>query len=684
MRRYPYIDRDVSWMYFNRRLLKEASRYDIPLLERLNYLGIYANNLDEFFKVRVANLRRMQDLNLEITASTRAEASISLAKIEQLNRNYDIEFYSIWENIKLELEKENIKIVDDKNLSEEQKDEIISFYMEKLNGILYPIFIDSKSFHADQHLKESLYLIVKASHGKEYGISSNISIIEIPVKDTERFIRLKDRNNQKYIIFIEDIVRFCLPLIYSGMDYFDFEANAFILTKNAELNFEADPQASTMQKVRLGLQKRKTAMPIRFIYDRSMSKDVFDSLISHISNQQKYTLLESDIYLDMKDLIAFPSCDRFDLKYKEQKPLILKNLKNPDSILSEIQKKDIGIHFPYFSFEHFLRVLREAAISREVSSIKVSIYRLAQNSKVVKALIAAAQNGKKVTAIVELMARFDEASNINWSKKMQEAGINIIFGNEKLKIHSKIVHISSKNGDISCVGTGNMHEGTAKIYTDYMIMTANPDICREVSQVFDFIDKPFYNYKFNTLIVSPNDMRKKIYDLINREIKLAKSGKEAFIKIKINHIVDEGLVKKLYEASRAGVKLDLCVRGNCSIVPNKEKFSKNININAIIDRYLEHSRIYIFSNDGDPLYFVGSSDWMQRNLDRRIEVMMPVFDKDIQKELYHIVEAGLNDTSQGHFVNINDGNPKREYLDKSKLYRSQEALYAEYRKSNDI
>lgn len=339
----------------------------------------------------------------------------------------------------------------------------------------------------------------------------------------------------------------------------------------------------------------------------------------------------------------------------------------------------MGIHFPYQSFDAFLRVLREAAISPEVSEIRIMLYRVAQHSRVVGALLAAAQNGKRVTAVVELLARFDEESNINWSKKLQEAGVHVVLGHEKLKIHSKLVHITTSKGGIACIGTGNLHEGNARLYTDYMLMTANESIEQDVRRVFDFIEAPYIRTEFKRLLVAPNDMRPRLVALIDREIAYAKLGKPAAFKMKLNHIVDEAMVQKLYEASQAGVRIDLCVRGNCSVVPSLIGLSDNIRINAIIDRYLEHARIYIFENMGKPEYYLGSTDWMTRNLDRRIEVMTPVLDSDIQAELRMIVEYALADTAQGYEVNTDERLARRLLPDIAKpLFRSQEALYHYY------
>jgi polyphosphate kinase len=384
-------------------------------------------------------------------------------------------------------------------------------------------------------------------------------------------------------------------------------------------------------------------------------------------------------YHNMRDLMTLPDCGRKGLRFPPREPLRMDELRYTESVIAEILERDRCVHFPYQSFDHFLRLLQEAAISPTVTEIRISLYRVAQSSKVIKALMAAAQNGKRVTAVIELLARFDEQSNISWSKKMQDSGINVVFGHEKLKIHSKLVYIATTQGNIACIGSGNLHEGTAKVYTDLMLMTAHKGITSDVLKVFDFIERPFLNIHFKELLVAPNDMRQPLYNMINREIRLARSGKEAFIRLKLNHIVDEKMVQKLYEACNAGVHVELCLRGNCSLIPQATGFSEGMYINSIISRYLEHSRIYIFGNDGKPRYFIGSTDWMARNLDKRIEVMTPVYDEDIQRELDFIVSAGLSDTEQGYYTLDGEVYARRgDFPPGTELFNSQDAIYQYY------
>lgn len=683
---FPYIERDESWMYFNRRLLFEAERNDIPLLERLNYLGIYSSNLDEFFRVRIASLRKLSEVNSLATDEQRLRAKQTLIKVARLYKEYSVQYEKTLEHLTAELAKEKIYIINELELNSKQEEEVRRFYMEHVSSTVNPIFICSTSFVPERHLRESLYLVVSLRPNlvlKEDG-SPDLAILEIPTSVCGRFIRLSDgENGESYIIMLDDVLRFCLPYIFAGMPYTEYEAYTFKLTKDSEIEIETDLRRSVIDQVSRGLKQRKNAEPIRVVYDIAMPEHILERLCQLPDLCKTDTLLGGGRYHNIKDMMKFPDCGRKHLRFPEWKQCLNDERDYADSILERIRAKDLGIHFPYQSFDMFLRVLREAAISPQVSEIRITLYRVAQHSKVIGALLAAAQNGKRVTAVVELLARFDEESNINWSKKLQEAGVHVIFGHEKFKIHSKLVHITTTQGGIVCIGTGNLHEGNARLYTDYMLMTAEPSIAKDVYRVFDFIETPYLRTEFKHLLVSPNDMRHRLVALIDREIEHARRGRYAAFKIKINHIVDEDMVVKLYEASQAGVQIDLCVRGNCSVVPGLIGVSENIRINAIIDRYLEHPRIYIFENNGQPEYYLGSTDWMTRNLDRRIEVMAPVLDLDIQRELRMIVEYSLRDTAQGYQVNQGDRLPLRLLLEPgAPLFRSQEALYNYYQYRN--
>ena len=667
-------------MYFNKRILLEARREDLPILERFNYLGIYSNNLDEFFRVRVASLRRMVDTSLEATEDERKKAREVLRKILRLNQEYSQLFEETFEELLHSLSEAHIHIVNERELSREQEKEVRSFFMEKINGTTNPIFINSPTFSAEHHLKESLYLAIVLWHNISEGEENHdIALIEVPTKDLGRFFRLKDKAGESYLMFLDDVLRSCLPYFFIGKKYARYEAYTFKFTKDAEFEIDQDLRTSVIEKVSRGVKRRKRGETVRVVYDEAIPPMVLKKLSDMAELNYRDTRVGGGRYHNMRDLMTLPDCGRKGLRFHPREPLRMDELRYTESVISEILERDRCVHFPYQSFDHFLRLLQEAAISPAVTEIRISLYRVAQSSKVIKALMAAAQNGKRVTAVIELLARFDEQSNISWSKKMQDSGINVVFGHEKLKIHSKLVYIATTQGNIACIGSGNLHEGTAKVYTDLMLMTAHKGITSDVLKVFDFIERPFLNIHFKELLVAPNDMRQPLYNMINREIRLARSGKEAFIRLKLNHIVDEKMVQKLYEACCAGVHVELCLRGNCSLIPQATGFSEGMYINSIISRYLEHSRIYIFGNDGKPRYFIGSTDWMARNLDKRIEVMTPVYDEDIQRELDFIVSAGLSDTEQGYYTLDGEVYARRgDFPPGTELFNSQDAIYQYY------
>lgn len=675
-----YLPRDISWMYFNHRILQEAQKEQVPLLERLSFLGIYSNNLDEFFRVRVASQNRVAECEDKEAKTDREEAIYILKEINKLNAAYSKEFEKTIKSINQKLREENIYLLQEDELDEEQRAFIKDFYYQKLCGYVLPTW-----FPATKQLKsstdESIYLAVKMRRKDLSSKKAEYAFLELPVSISGRFVRLNDKDGKCYLTYLDDVIRCCLPLIFSGQNYTDFEAYSFKFTRDAEMEIDNDLRNGMLQKISKGVKSRKKGAPMRIVYDAAMPKVLLKHIMNTLYVDKLDTVLAGGRYQNHKDLMKFPDCGRKDLKYPAWPPILKKELASPEeSILELIRQKDRYIHVPYHSFDSYLRVLQEAAINREVKSIKTTLYRLAKDSKVIEALIAAAHNGKKVTVIIELLARFDEASNIVWSKKMQDAGIEVIFGVEGLKVHSKITLIHMKSGaDLACISSGNFHEGNARMYTDFMLMTASRPIVKDVENVFNFIEKPYTMIKFKELLVSPNEMKQKFIRLINEEIKNKKAGKEAYIKVKINHITDELMVKKLYEAAEAGVQVDLLVRGNCSLKPNLKSLNGNMKVVGIIDRYLEHARIFIFAAGGLNKTFLGSADWMPRNLDHRVEVITPVYDEDIKANLRKVVEYGLKDTLQGRIV---DGLGTNLENTGDEVFRSQETLYREYLEEN--
>ncbi len=667
MMKKAYVERDVSWMYFNHRILLEAEKEYVPLLERLSFLGIYSNNLDEFFRVRVASLTRMQDGKLDKEAEQQIKKS--LKTINKLNEAYSKEYTEAVERVFRELELHKVRLLTEDKLNDEQKEYLTQFFYDKLNGSVLPIWlseIDDLSTLEDNRI----YLCVEKNEGDK----KRYAVVKVPDRIYGRWVKIPSSEGFDNIMYLDDVVRFCLPLVFIGFKESKYRAYSFKFTKNAEMEMDNDADFGTMEKIALGVNSRKKGEAVRIIYDHEMPKEMQRKIRDRLNTKELDASLAGGRYQNHKDLMSFPDCGHKELKYEKWAPVMKPEFLSNESILAQIREKDRFIHVPYHSFNGYIRVLREAALRPEVKSIKTTLYRLAKDSKVVKALITAARNGKKVTAVVELLARFDEESNIKWSKRMQEEGVNVIFGVEGLKIHSKLLYIESKKGNIACVGTGNFHEGNAKIYTDYLMMTARPKVVNEVAKVFEFIDRPFTQLRFNELLVSPNSMKSRILRLLDTEIKNAHEGKEAWVKMKINHITDTDMVAKLYQASKAGVKVDIVIRGNCSLVPGIPKLSDNIHCVGIIDRYLEHSRILIFANGGKPKYFIGSADWMPRNLLSRIEVLAPVYDAEMQADLMRTVSYGMRDTMNGRVV---DGKGTNGFVE-GDTFRSQEELYKEY------
>lgn len=674
-----YVDRDVSWMYFNHRILQEGRKEYVPLLERLSFLGIYSNNLDEFFRVRVASLNRLLARD-GITKSMRNQIKKSLKTINLLNETYSQEYTEAVHRVQGELALHKIRILNEMQLNEEQKKYLTTFFYEKLNGSVNPIWL-SEIKDLSSLEDNRIYLLVEKS-GKSEGDKPKYAIIKVPDRVYGRWQKIPSSEGFDNIMYLDDVVRYCLPLIFIGFKESQFRAFSFKFTKDAEMDLDTENEFeySTVEKVAAGVDSRRRGEAVRLLYDKAMPKEALKKIKDRISATEWDTMLAGGRYQNHKDLMSFPACGHEELRYPKWPQIMPPEfLKVHESVLDLIRQRDLFIHVPYHSFNSYIRVLQEAAIRPEVKVIKTTLYRLAKDSKVVKALITAARNGKEVTAVVELLARFDEESNIKWSKRMQEEGVNVIFGVEGLKIHSKLLYLESKKGNIACVGTGNFHEGNAKIYTDYMMMTARPRIVNEVAKVFNFIDRPFSQVRFQELMVSPNSMKSRILRLLDTEIKNAQAGKEAWVKIKINHITEPEVVNKLYHASCAGVKIDILIRGNCSLVPGVPGLSENIRCVGIIDRYLEHSRVLIFCNGGNPRYYLGSADWMPRNLLNRIEVMTPVYDEALRADLLRTVEYGLKDTTNARVV---DGKGTNE-IQKGEHFRSQEELYKAYLAENE-
>lgn len=692
------IERDVSWMYFNHRILQEAQRPEVPLLERLSFVGIYSNNLDEFFRVRVATLSRIAENDHKFLKDEVSAAKKTLKQISKLYAEYDEEFTRTVDSIFSELASAGLRLVDETGLDGTQQRWVENFFNDNIAGVTSPIWmnkVDDLNLIADS----AHYLAVRLARSEGEKTSFSYAVLPVPTGRVGRYHRIPDdAAGNACVIALDDILRLMMGKFFIGLDFDAWEAYSFKFTRDAEMELDNDFNESKMQKVQKGLASRRTGEPLRVMYDSGMPKDMLRRVMRKLKLSPYDTVVPGRRYHNHRDLMSFPDCGRSDLKYPERRPVdrlagwraSMGGGDRTPGIFEIISAADRFIHVPYHSFDAYLQLLREAAVSPKVKSIKISLYRLAKNSKVVEALIAAAHNGKRVTVVIELLARFDEESNIHWSGKMRDAGIEVIYGVEGLKVHGKLTHIKTSSGSYAVIGTGNFHEGNARSYTDVLMFTARPELVREVEKVFDFIASPFIPIRFGELLVAPNFMRRTLMRLIRTETANAKKGLPAYIRMKINHITDEEMIDLLYKASEAGVQVDIALRGNCSIIAGQRGFSENIRICGIIDRYLEHSRILIFANGGQERIFIGSADWMPRNLDHRVEVLAPVYDPEIKEEMRRIVDSALADTVQARVVDGTGDNRLRTaadlpaYLDGSlpghalRSFRSQDELYRHY------
>ena len=692
------IERDVSWMYFNHRILQEAQRPEVPLLERLSFVGIYSNNLDEFFRVRVATLSRIAENDHKFLKDEVSAAKKTLKQISKLYAEYDEEFTRTVDSIFSELASAGLRLVDETGLDGTQQRWVENFFNDNIAGVTSPIWmnkVDDLNLIADS----AHYLAVRLARSEGEKTSFSYAVLPVPTGRVGRYHRIPDdAAGNACVIALDDILRLMMGKFFIGLDFDAWEAYSFKFTRDAEMELDNDFNESKMQKVQKGLASRRTGEPLRVMYDGGMPKDMLRRVMRKLKLSPYDTVVPGRRYHNHRDLMSFPDCGRSDLKYPERRPVdrlagwraSMGGGDRTPGIFEIISAADRFIHVPYHSFDAYLQLLREAAVSPKVKSIKISLYRLAKNSKVVEALIAAAHNGKRVTVVIELLARFDEESNIHWSAKMRDAGIEVIYGVEGLKVHGKLTHIKTSSGSYAVIGTGNFHEGNARSYTDVLMFTARPELVREVEKVFDFIASPFIPIRFGELLVAPNFMRRTLMRLIRTETANAKKGLPAYIRMKINHITDEEMIDLLYKASEAGVQVDIALRGNCSIIAGQRGFSENIRICGIIDRYLEHSRILIFANGGKERIFIGSADWMPRNLDHRVEVLAPVYDPEIKEEMRRIVDSALADTVQARVVDGTGDNRLRTaadlpaYLDGSlpghalRSFRSQDELYRHY------
>ena len=692
-----YVNRELSWLKFNARVLQEAADEKVPLLERLRFAGIFSNNLDEFFKVRYATVKRVA-MNESSDKELGVHAKELLEEITKEVIQLQDESLSIINTITEELEKEQIFIVNEKTLLPEHEAFVNTYFYDKVRPALFTIILnDLEKF---PQLKDDVaYLAVKMTlkedekasgvqkffSSKAYKEKIQYALIELPTT-LNRFIELPQIGDKHYIIMLDDVIRFCLHLIFSIFNYESLSANMIKITRDAELDIDDDLSKSFVEKISTSVEDRRKGAPVRFVYDKTIDKDTLHFLIEKMGIVNTDSVIPGGRYHNRRDYMSFPSLGRTDLTYAPIHPLPVKGLTSEESLLKKIAEKDYLQFTPYHTFSNIIWFLREAALDPKVKSVKITIYRLAKNSQVVNSLINAVKNGKKVTVQIELQARFDEESNIRYAEQLKAEGVKLIFGVRGLKVHSKICVIEREEGKgikrYGFISTGNFNESTAKVYTDYTLFTANQDILKEVNKVFNFFETNYNIQKYKHLIVSPHYTKKILKQLIEEEIKNAKAGKEAYIKLKMNNITSYKMIDKLYEASRAGVKIQMIVRGICCLVPGIEGMSENIEVISIVDKFLEHPRLFIFGNNGNPKVYISSADWMTRNISFRVEVGCPIYDEAIKQELIDTFEISWADNVKARVIDQAQDNHYRTHT--LPAQRSQVALYEYYQQKNKL
>ena len=691
--RFRYIDREKSWLAFNARVLQEAADESVPLLERLRFIGIFSNNLDEFFRVRFAAIRR---LSLSGQTGEKILGGISaqqlVKEITEIVIKQQAESLRVLNTIEKELVKQNIIIIDENEVSEEHEHFIKDFFIQKISPELvtiilndlaeFPLLKDTSGYLAVKLVMKSeqkssmLGLVKKAKPEVRY------AIIEIP-KNTNRIVELPNKDGKQYLIMLDDLIRYNLTSIFNIFDYESISAHMIKITRDAQLDIDSDMSKSMLEKIATSVKDRRIGEPVRFVYDQHIEKDTLKFFLSKMGIDVSDGVIPGGRYHNRRDYMNFPNLGRFDLLYPPRVPLPVEGLSLDGSLLNKIAQKDYLINAPFQSFSYLIKFLREAALDPKVTSIKITLYRLAKNSQIISSLINAAKNGKKVTVQIELQARFDEASNISYAEQMQQEGIELIFGIKGLKVHSKICLIDRiEDGKLKRYGfisTGNFNESTAKIYTDLTLFTSHQQILKDVSKIFDFFDVNYRIHRYKHLIVSPHYTRSKFYKLIDREINNAIMGRPAYINLKMNSISDHPMIDKLYEASNAGVKIKLQVRGICSLIPGVKGMSENIEAVSIVDYFLEHTRSFIFCNNDDPEVFISSADFMTRNLDGRVEVACPIYDDTIKKQIIDTFNIGWKGNVKARYHSEKFENKYRVRAEGETIFRAQHETYNYYK-----
>jgi len=686
------IARDISWLSFNSRVLQEAADDTVPLKERIKFLGIFSNNLDEFFRVRVAALKKMVDLGSKAKMHLETDPDKILEEIREKVHIQQIEFERIWKEILRQMKRERINLLDEKKLSSAQQKFVLDYFNDEIRSYIVPLMIESLQQFPVLNDK-SIYLACRLWMS-DRSVPQRFALVSVPVRHMPRFIILPSKNEEKYIILLEDVIRFALPSIFSFFGYDRFSSHIIKVTRDAEIDIDNDVTESFIQKIEKGLKNRKKGKPVRFVYDKDIDPGLLSYLVKRLNLTHKENMIPGGRIHNYKDFINFPE-NIFSQKSTRKKPFTHPSLQVTDSVTSVVMEKDVMLHFPYHSYNSVIDLLREAAIDPDVLSIKITAYRLAPRSKIINALTNAVRNGKQVTVVLELRARFDEEANLHWKEELEDAGVKVLLGVPNLKVHAKLCLIKRRTKNTTThygfVSTGNLNEKTAMVYGDHCLLTSDRSIMADVNRVFTYLEKPETKAGLlrscKTIFVSPIHMRRQLLTLVNREIKNARHKKTAGITLKVNSLSDRQLIEKLYDAARAGVEIKLIVRGICCMLTENKHFKAEVQGISIIDEYLEHARVMIFENNGSPKVFISSADWMLRNIDHRIEVTCPVLEKDKKQELIDIINIQLRDNIKARIL---DNEQSNQYVNprNTKKVRSQieifNYLYAKAQQSPEV
>lgn len=674
------IPRDISWLAFNARVLQEAADPSVPLKERVKFLGIFSNNRDEFYRVRVASLRRMLQIERKMNLHSEKNPKKILEQIHQLIEEQQDEFEKVWENVHKELNKKNIFIKTGSQLDRAQKKFILDFYENEISPNVIPLLIENLKSFPDLRDKSIFLGIVmsKKANPEDY----KYAILEVPVTAVGRFILLPSKNGQQDIILLEDAIKFNLPGIFNFLGYDTFKAHIFKFTRDAELDIDNADTATFVQKLEKGIKNRKKGKPIRLSFDENIDAGLLQYLMGKFGLTKQDNIIPGGSIHNFRHFMDFPSSVFKGANVSSRRlPPFEHPLLNGKRIWDVITKRDILLNYPYHSFTPTIDLIREAAFDPDVVSIKIACYRLASQSKIVNALINAVRNGKTVVVMMELKARFDEEANLAWKQRLEDGGARVVTGVPDLKVHAKICvikkRVQKKYVHYGFVSTGNVNEKTAKIYGDHCLMTTNANIMADVNRIFNYLENPKSGLqnlaKCKTIIPSPHYVRIALLQMIDEEIAQAKKGKHAEIILKMNSLADTIMIEKLHEAAKAGVIVKLIVRGIFCMLSENTKFKHPVQAISIVDEYLEHARVWVFHNKGKQKVFISSADWMLRNLEHRIEATCPIMAKDLKEELTDILDIQLSDNVKARIL---DNELSNQYVkSKNGKVRSQEKIY---------